>query len=66
MESKAELRRELQSAIANVRNRIEVGQVLEGAGRIHIAVLRDHRLSELRQTLSELEQALAELGGDDA
>jgi uncharacterized protein YbcI len=66
MESKAALRRELESAIANVRHRIEASQVLQGSGRIHVAVLRDRRLSELRQTLSELEQALANLAGDEA
>jgi hypothetical protein len=66
MESKAALRRELMSAIANVRRRIEVGQVLEGSGRIHVAVLRDRRLSDLRQTLSELQQALADLEGGNA
>jgi hypothetical protein len=66
MESKAALRRELESAIANVRHRIEAGQVLEGSGRIHVAVLHDHRFNEVRQTLSELEQALADLEGGNA
>jgi hypothetical protein len=61
MESTSELRRELETAIAGVRRRIDAAEVRTGSGFPVQAMWRDKSLAKLRRTLAELEEALSDL-----
>ena len=66
MESDAELRRELQAAIANVRRQIDVQSGANNYNGIGFPSGRVVALRELEDELAQLEEALAGLGDANA
>ena len=66
MESRSDLRQELEAAIADTQRRIAAAQLREGSGFPVNGVWRDKNLAKLRQTLADLEKALSNVSADDA